>query len=72
MKWLPHFPPSATLVMLYGLARRRFSRNTEDPANLSDARLRSATQQLNAIAEDLGDAGKAAAHGGHVQGSPDS
>jgi len=62
MRWQPfqHFvPDKATLVLLFEAAKRRLAEETDDIAKLPDARIESATEELNQIADDVRDANAA-------------
>lgn len=56
MRWLNFIPGKSTLIVLFNLARRRVSEQTGDVAELTDARLVSATEELNKISDDIRDA----------------
>ena len=56
MRWLSFVPGKATLVLLFNAAKRRMTEHAEDVAELPDARIESATEELNKIADDLRDA----------------
>ena len=56
MRWLSFIPGKATLVLLFNAAKRRLREQTDDVAELPDARIISATEELNQIADDIRDA----------------
>lgn len=56
MRWLSFVPGKATLVLLFNAARRRLKTQAPDATELSAARLLSATEELNQIADDVRDA----------------
>ncbi len=56
MRWLPYVPRKGTLLMLFAAARQRVALQTAEAGNLSDARIDSATEELNQIADDVRDA----------------
>ena len=56
MRWLAFIPGKATLVVLFNAAKRRLSEQTDDIAEHPDARIVSATEELNQIADDIRDA----------------
>lgn len=56
MRWLTFIPGKATLLLLFNAAKRRLSEQTDDVAELPNARIISATEELNQIADDIRDA----------------
>jgi hypothetical protein len=56
MRWLSFIPGKATLVVLFKAAKRRLTEQTDDIAELPNARIVSATEELNQIADDVRDA----------------
>jgi hypothetical protein len=56
MRWLSFVPGKSTLILLFLAAKRRVADQTEDLSELSDARIVSATEELNRIADDVRDA----------------
>jgi hypothetical protein len=56
MRWLSFIPGKATLVLLFKAAKRRLIQQTDDVAELPDARIVSATEELHQIANDIRDA----------------
>ena len=56
MRWLCFVPGKATLVLLFNAAKRRLTEQTGDIAKLPAARIVSATEELNQIADDIRDA----------------
>ncbi len=56
-------PSSATLVILFKIARARLVASSNNVTLLTDARLISAAEEMNKLSDDLRDAGK------HVVGS---
>lgn len=56
MRWLSFIPGKSTLIVLFNLAKRRLAEHTDDVAELPDARIVSATEELNQIADDIRDA----------------
>ena len=56
MSWLSFVPGKTTLVLLFHAAQQRLSGQILNVAGLSDARLASATEELNQIADDVRDA----------------
>jgi hypothetical protein len=57
MRSLFHFVPGTRLlVMLFSLAKQRLARHTDGVGKLSEARITSATEELNQIADDIRDA----------------
>jgi hypothetical protein len=55
MSWLTFIPGKAVLVGLFKAARRRVTEETEDVGDLPNARIVSATEELNQIADDVRD-----------------
>ena len=60
MTWSTYVPSSSTLVILFKIARARLMASSHNVALLSDARLISATEEMNKISDDIG-AGEQAA-----------
>jgi hypothetical protein len=56
MRLPTYVPSSATLVMLFKIARARLMASSHDVALLTDARLISATEEMNAISDDIREA----------------
>ncbi len=56
MRWLSFVPNKATLVLLFKTARRRVAAQPGEIEELSNARIASATEELNQIADDIRDA----------------
>jgi len=56
MRWLSFIPGKTTLVLLFKAAKRRVTEQTDDVAELQNARIVSATEELNQIADDVRDA----------------
>jgi hypothetical protein len=54
--WLSFIPGTSTLVLLFKAAKRRVSEQTDEIAQLPKARIASATEELNQIADDIRDA----------------
>jgi hypothetical protein len=61
MSWPVYVPSSATLVILFKIARARLVASSHNVALLSDARLISATEEMNRISDDISAAGDATA-----------
>ena len=55
MSWLNFIPGKTVLVGLFKAARRRVTEETEDVGDLPNARIVSATEELNQIADDVRD-----------------
>jgi hypothetical protein len=53
MRWEPTIPIKDTLVLLFKAARRRLNRQSGDVAALPNARIVTATTELNKIADDI-------------------
>lgn len=57
MRWINYWlSGKATLAQLFTAAKRRVLEQTDDIANLPKARIVSATEELNQIADDVRDA----------------
>jgi hypothetical protein len=56
MRWLSNLPGRSLLLMLYNSARVRLTTTSGKVASLSDARLASATKEINQISADIVDA----------------
>ena len=57
MRWINYWlSGKATLAQLFKAAKRRVAEQTDDIANLPKARIVSATEELNQIADDVRDA----------------
>ena len=56
MRWRPYIPSKATLALLFKAAKRRVTEQTDDIAELPNARVVSATEELNQIADDVREA----------------
>ena len=54
--WLSFVPGKSTLVLLFEAARRRVAEQRDDIGDLPNARIESATEELNQIANDVRDA----------------
>jgi hypothetical protein len=54
--WQPYIPETATLVLLFKAARIRLMANAAAIEALSDARIASATEEMNRISDDIRDA----------------
>jgi len=61
MSWPTYVPSSSTLVILFKIARARLMASSHNVALLSDARLISATEEMNKISDDIRGAGEQAA-----------
>ncbi len=57
MNWSTYVPSSSTLVILFKIARARLMASSHDVALLTDARLISATEEMNRISDDISVAG---------------
>jgi hypothetical protein len=57
MNWPTYIPSSSTLVILFKIARARLMASSHNVALLSDARLISATEEMNKISDDIREAG---------------
>ena len=55
MSWLAFIPGKTVLVGLFKAATRRVTDETEDVGNLPNARIVTATEELNQIADDVRD-----------------
>jgi len=53
MHWRPSIPRKAALAALFRAARRRLSEQTDDVAELPNARIITATKELNQITDDI-------------------
>ena len=58
MRWLSNLPGRSLLLMLYNSARVRLTTKSAKVASLSDARLASATKEINQISDDIVDANR--------------
>ena|SRR3989442_15873478 len=56
MNWPMYVPSSSTLVILFKIARARLMASSHNVALLTDARLISATEEMNKISDDIRDA----------------
>ena len=56
MRWLPYKTAKAVLLLLFKRATRRVAGQTEEVAKLSNARIETATEQLNQVADEIRDA----------------
>jgi hypothetical protein len=56
LSWLPFVPSKASLVLLFNAAKRRVTQQTADIEALPNARIVSATEELNQIADDVREA----------------
>lgn len=56
MNWQVYSPCSSTLVILFKIARARLMASSRNVALLTDARLISATEEMNQISDDIRDA----------------
>jgi hypothetical protein len=54
--WFPFVPSKATLALLFKAAKRRLTDQADDIAELPNARIVSATKEMNQIADDVRDA----------------
>jgi hypothetical protein len=54
--WLPFVPSKASLVLLFQAAKRRVTQQTAEIDALPNARIASATEELNQIADDVREA----------------
>jgi hypothetical protein len=57
MNWPTYTPSSSTLVILFKIARARLMASSHNVALLTDARLISATEEMNKISDDIRGAG---------------
>jgi hypothetical protein len=57
MKWPTYVPSSSTLIVLFKIARARLMASSHNVALLSDARIISATEEMNKISDDIVEAG---------------
>jgi hypothetical protein len=57
MNWPTYVPSSSTLVILFKIARARLMASSHNVALLTDARLISATEEMNKISDDIREAG---------------
>ena len=57
MKWPTYIPSSSTLIVLFKIARARLMASSHNVALLSDARIISATEEMNKISDDIVEAG---------------
>ena len=57
MNWPTYVPSSSTLVILFKIARARLMASSHNVALLADARLISATEEMNKISDDIREAG---------------
>jgi hypothetical protein len=60
IRWLSYIPGKSTLLVLFKAARVRLMASSENVGSLPDARIASATEEINRISDDIRDA-KAAA-----------
>jgi hypothetical protein len=67
MAWLSYIPGKSTLLLLFKAARVRLMANSENVGALANARIASATEEINQISDDIRDA-KAAAASNPVNG----
>jgi len=79
MSWPTYVPSSSTLVILFKIARARLMASSQNVALLTDARLISATEEMNKISDDIRGAGEQAArwrteeaHPGRIRWSSDA
>jgi hypothetical protein len=79
MSWPTYVPSSSTLVILFKIARARLMASSQNVALLTDARLISATEEMNKISDDIQGAGEQAArrrteeaHPGRIRWSRDA
>lgn len=78
MSWPTYVPSSSTLVILFKIARARLMASSHNVALLSDARLISATEEMNKISDDIGAGEQAArwraeeANAGRIRWSSDA
>jgi hypothetical protein len=56
MRWHNFIPGTSTLVLLFKAAKQRLTDQTDDVAELPDARIASATEEMHQIANDIRDA----------------
>ena len=57
MTWPVYVPSRSTLVLLFKIARARLMASSHNVALLTDARLISATEEMNRISDDISAAG---------------
>jgi hypothetical protein len=57
MNWPTYVPSSSTLVILFKIARARLMASSHNVALLTDARLISATEEMNKISDEIREAG---------------
>jgi hypothetical protein len=69
MRWLSYIPGKSTLLVLFKAARVRLMANSENIGSLPDARIASATEEINRISDDIRDA-KAAGSSDHADAAP--
>ncbi len=62
MRWMPFTPSKATLILLFTAAWKRVTTTSEGVSALPDARIVSATEELNDIADDITDAEELGGH----------
>ena len=55
MRWIPYIPSRSTLALLFEAAKSRVAKETSDIRELPTARIISATEELNQIADDVRD-----------------
>jgi len=53
MHWRPTIPRKATLVVLFKAAERRLTKKTDGVVELPNARIVTATKELNQITDDI-------------------
>jgi len=70
MNWPTYVPSSSTLVILFKIARARLMASSHDVALLTDARLISATEEMNKISDEIRDAGDQVARGRTEKAQP--
>jgi hypothetical protein len=56
MRWRHFIPGTSTLVLLFQAADQRLTEQTDHIADLPDARIVSATEEMHQIANDIRDA----------------
>src|SRR5664279_10680 len=69
MRWHSYVPGKSTLQLLFKAARVRLMANSENVGSLPNARIASATEQINRISDDIRDA-KAAGSSDNVGAVP--
>lgn len=70
MNWPAYSPSSSTLVLLFKIGRARLVASSRKAALLTDARLISATEEMNKISDDIREAEDQAARGHAAETQP--